>query len=327
MEHFIPVMIFVTVLLLTESVYYLYRERQLRSPSRIRERLHSALNEQERGPDNSFSSELLKLRFKSEIPTLHQVFSKFTIFEALENFLIQANCKWTVGRFFLTSLFLATAAWLPADHFLGGQVWGGWIGSLVAGSLPTIVLYFRKRDRERAFNEQLPDVLDLMARALRAGHSIPAAINFAGQESPEPAGPEFRRLFEEINFGMDIPAALRNLTKRVDCYDLRYLVTAITIQRETGGNLSELFDRLAYLIRERFKLMGQTRALTAEGRLSGHILTALPVVMGGMLYMIQPSYLMILLKDPMGIKILAGAVVMQIIGFLVIRKIVNIETL
>jgi tight adherence protein B len=326
MEHFIPVMIFVTVLLLTESAYYLYRERQLRSPNRLRERLHSALNEQESAPDSELSG-LLKLRFKSEIPTLNQVFSRFKIFEALENFLIQSNCKWTVGRFFLTSLFLATVAWLPADHFLGGQMWGGLIGSLIAGSLPTLVLYVRKRGRERAFNEQLPDVLDLMARALRAGHSIPAAINFAGQESPEPTGPEFRRLFEEINFGMDIPAALRNLSRRVECYDLRYLVTAITIQRETGGNLSELFDRLAYLIRERFKLMGQTRALTAEGRLSGHILTALPVVMAGMLYIIQPSYLMILIKDPMGIKILIGAVVMQIFGYLVIRKIVNIETL
>jgi tight adherence protein B len=326
MERFIPVMIFVTVLLMAESLFYLYRERQLRSPNRIRERLKSALNEQENKPETVFSG-LLKLRFKSEIPSLNQFISRFTIFESLESFLIQANCTWTVGRFLLTSLLIATVAWLPAKHFLGGRLLGGWMGSLIAGSLPALVLYNRKREREKAFNEQLPDVLDLMGRALRAGHSIPAAINFAGQESPEPAGPEFRRLFEEINFGMDVPAALKNLAKRVECYDLRYLVTAITIQRETGGNLGELFDRLAYLIRERFKLVGQTRALTAEGRLSGTILTVLPIVMAGILYMIQPDYLFILIKDPTGMKILVGAMVMQIVGFLVIRKIVNLEEL
>ena len=325
MDQFIPVLIFITVLLFTESVYYLYRERQLRAPKRVRERLKTVMEEQEeRGPE---TSSLLKIRFLSEIPSVNQVLLRIKAFKALEEFLAQANCTWTVGRFLFTTLLITMWAWLGTHLLLG---WNGAISSMAAaaaGSLPTVVLYGRKRDRGRAFEEQLPDVLDLMARALRAGHSIPGAIQFAGQESPDPTGPEFARVFEEINFGMDIQTALKNLAKRVDCYDLRYLVTAITIQRETGGNLSDLFDRLAHLIRERFKLIGQTRALTAEGRLSGRILTVLPFAMAGVLYLIQPDYLLVLFQDFTGKMIVGTAIAMQVMGYLIIRKIVNLDAL
>lgn len=325
MNQFIPVLIFITVLLLFESLYYLYRERRFRSPKRVRERLQAALNEQERGTPET--DDLLKFRFLSEIPGLNELLSKFKVFKRLERFLIQANCPWTVGRFLLTTLLVGTCGYSAAFLFLG---WGLGRASLVAlalGSLPTLILIGRKREREQAFEAQLPEVLDLMGRALRAGHSISGAIQFAGQESPEPAGPEFGRVFEEMNFGMDIHTALNNLSKRVDCYDLRYLISALTIQRETGGNLSELFDRLSHLIRERFKLIGQTRALTAEGRLSGRILIVLPFVMAGILYIIQPDYLLVLFKDSVGMMIVISALIMQGLGYVVIRKIVNLDHL
>jgi tight adherence protein B len=325
MNQFIPVLIFITVLLFIESLYYLYRERRFRAPKRVRERLQAALKEQEGGSQGT--DDLLKFRFLSEIPGLNEFLSKFKMFKTLEGFLIQADCTWTVGRFLLTTLLVVTCGYSTAFIFLG---WGLVKASMVAvavGSIPTLVLIGRKRDRERAFEAQLPDVLDLMGRALRAGHSIPGAIQFAGQESPKPTGPEFGRVFEEMNFGMDIQTALKNLAKRVDCYDLRYLIAALTIQRETGGNLSELFDRLSNLIRERFKLIGQTRALTAEGRLSGRILIVMPFVMAGILYIIQPEYLLVLFKDSIGMMIVLAALIMQVLGYLVIRKIVNLDQL
>jgi len=328
MDKFIPILIFITFLLFAESLYHIYQERGLRAPKRVRQRLRTALQEHNEGRQKGQeTSNLLKLRFLSEIPSVNQVFSRYKIFEGLERFLIQATSTWTVGRFIFTTLLLATCAWSGAYNFLQLGVLTAFIVAVAVGSLPTLVFYDRKRGRERRFEEQLPDVLDLMARCMRTGHSIPAAIQFAGQECPEPTGPEFRQVFEEINFGMDIPTALRNLTQRVDCYDLRYLVTAITIQRETGGNLSELFDRLAHIIRERFMLIRQTRALTAQGRLSGHILTVLPLVMAGILYMIQPEYLLVLFNDTAGKKMVTVALVLQVMGYLVIRKIVNLDRL
>ena len=286
MDKFIPLFVFVTVLLFTQSLYYLYRDRQLRAPKQVRQRLKTALEGHSDEPDGS--SRLLRFRFMSEIPSVNQFLSRIKFFKGIEAFLVQANSTWTVGLFLFTTLLLAMCAFSGTYIFLDKGKLVASAAAVLLGSLPVLVMYGRKRDRERAFEVQLPDVLDLMARALRAGHSIPAAIQFGGDESPEPAGPEFRRVFDEINFGMDISTALGNLASRVNCYDLRYLVAAIVIQRDTGGNLGDLFDRLAHLIRERFKLIGQTRSLTAEGRLSGNILTALPFAMAAVLFIIEP---------------------------------------
>ncbi len=321
----IPVLTFVSVLLLAESLYFVHRSRQLRSPKRIRQRLQSALAEHDQPMNGPLT--LMRARLKSEIPSLHQLLARYPVFQGLENFLIQANSSWTVGRFLLVSGLLGVSVWLVLTGVWHQPAVVGALGAIGAASVPTFVMYGRKRDRERAFQEQLPDLLDLMARALRAGHAVPAAINFAGQESPEPAGPEFQRVFDEINFGMDIPEALEHLDRRIQCYDLRFLIAAITIQRETGGNLSELFDRLATLIRERFKLIGQTRALTAQGRLSGVILSGLPFAMAALLYVVQPDYLMVLVENPLGQMMAGGALGLMVLGALIIRKIVNLEAL
>jgi tight adherence protein B len=325
MDKFIPLFIFITVLLFMESLYFLYRDHQLRAPKRVRQRLRTALEED--GVEPNKPSSLLRFRFMSEIPSINQVLSRFRVFKAIEEFLVQANCTWTVGRLMLTTLLIAMCAFSGTYIILEKGKLVAFLVALLFGSLPTLVLHGRKREREKAFEAQLPEVLDLMARALRAGHSISGAIQFGGEESPEPAGPEFTRVFEEINFGMDISTALGNLARRVSCYDLRYLVAAIVIQRETGGNLSDLFDRLAHLIRERFKLIGHTRALTAEGRLSGRILTVLPFAMAGILYIIQPEYILLLFESFTGKMIVMTAILMQVMGYLVIRKIVNLDTL
>jgi tight adherence protein B len=325
MDKLILLLVFITVLLLTESLYFLLKDRSLRAPKRVRQRLKE--NVQASSPEGKGTDGLLKSRSLSEIPGLDHLLSRFQSAARLEAFLARADSKWTVGRFALTTLLIATGTLFIAYHLIGFGMFSAFILGLAAGSLPTLFLSHRKRGREKAFEEQLPDLLDLMARALRAGHSLSGAIQFAGQESPDPAGREFRRVSEEINFGMDLPVALRNLGGRIDCYDLRYLVTAITIHRETGGNLGDVLDRLAYTIRERVKLVRQTEALTAEGRLSGRILIILPFVMAGVLYVVQPTYILILFNDPTGRMMMGLALLLQGIGYLLIRKMVHPEAL
>lgn len=323
MTVYILLLVFITILLFTQSLYYLHQSRQLRAPKRVRQRLKSVL---EGRPEETESPSLLKSRLMSANPSVNRILSQIAPFKKLEELLVQADLDWSVGRFLMMTSLLGIGSLLAA-HLFEIRIGVGVSLAAAVGSLPFLVLWHRKRQRMRAFEKQLPDLLDLVARSLRAGHSLNAAIGFAGQESPEPVGSEFSRVFDEINFGMDLPVALDNLTRRVDCEDLRYLIAAIRIQRETGGNLGELLDRLSYLIRERFKLLGQTRALTAQGRLSGYILAALPIGMGFLLYLTQPDYILPLMYDPTGQMILGVTAGLQLLGFLIIQKIVNIEVL
>lgn len=319
------VFIFICVLLAVESLYYLIKDR-VGAAKQARKRLRSALNAG--ASDAEDRSSLLVSRTLSDIPWLNQLLTLHrSVFQRVETLLKGANSNWTVGYLFLTSLLILASAWVVCHLVFERNVFISVVISLTAGSLPFFWLYRKRQAREVAFAEQLPDVLDLMARALRAGNSVSGAIQCAGHESPDPAGPELTRVFEEVNYGRGVTTALQNLAKRMQCDDLRYLVVALVIQQETGGNLNMLFDRLAHIIRERVKLVGQIQALTAEGRLSGTILTALPLVLVATLYWVQPEYLMTLFTDPMGQKMVAGAIGLQVIGYLVIRRLVNMETL
>ncbi|HEY5649292.1 MAG TPA: type II secretion system F family protein, partial [Nitrospiria bacterium] len=303
----------------------LLRNRQLHSPKKVRRRLEEAIRETGERPGDP--DNLLKIRILSDIPTLNQLLAKFRFSKAIADFLIQAGSSWTVGRFIFLSLMLGLGTFVLANLFLQKSL-GISLGAAVMGAyLPTF--YFRscKEKREQKFEDQLPEVLDLMGRGLRAGHSVTSAIQFAADESPAPAGPEFKRVFDEVTFGMDLPVALKNLARRVDCPDLRFMITAITIQREVGGNLSDLFDRLADLMRKRVVLIRQTRSLTAQGRISGQILIALPILMAAYLFVANPDYISLLYEDPLGLKIAIGAAVSMFLGHLVIQKIVNIDTL
>ncbi len=325
MKKLIGVFIFICVLIAVESLYYLIKER-LGAVKQVRKRLRSALGEPGEGATSP--SSLLISRTLSDIPWLNQLLVVHrSVFQSVEVLLQGANSGLTVGVVLLTCLLILASVWAVCHLVLGRTAFVSLAISLAAGSLPLFLLHFKKKAREHTFSEQLPDVLDLMGRALRAGHSVPGAIRCAGEESPDPAGHELTRVFEEVNFGRDVPTALQNLAKRVNCNDLRYLVVALIIQQETGGNLNTLFDRLAHVIRERIKLIGQTEALTAEGRLSGAILTALPLVLGGTLYVVQPEYLMTLFTDPIGQKMVFIAGSLQVVGFLIIRRIIRLDTL
>jgi len=190
---------------------------------------------------------------------------------------------------------------------------------------PVAWLLYRRKQRLRKFAAQLPEALELIARALRAGHSLAAGFSLVADEMSDPIGGEFSRTFEEQNLGVPLDEALEDLTMRVPNLDLKFFATAIILQRQTGGDLAEILDKIGYLIRERFKIWGQVQALTGEGRLSGVVLLALPPTLFAVVYRMNPDYLMLLFTDELGKKMLIGGIVMQLFGALVIRKIVNIR--
>jgi len=245
-------------------------------------------------------------------------------FRNLSQLFVQADTSLTATKFFLISAGLAFA----------GSVAGAATGispliipafTILSGVLPLLWLLLRRKKRLKAFARQLPDALELIARALRAGHSLASGFNLVAEEMTEPIGVEFQRVYEEQNLGIPMDEALMNMTNRVPNMDLRFFCTALILQRQTGGDLAEILDKIGNLVRERFRIWGQVQALTGEGRLSGIVLLALPPVLFGVVYYLNPDYVMVLFTDPMGRKMLAGGVIMQFIGALVIRKIVNIK--
>ena len=236
----------------------------------------------------------------------------------------QADTQLTFTRLAIISLVLAIGgAGLGAVlrlHLSLLPVVGGFMAFL-----PVFWLMWRRRQRLKAFAAQLPDAMDMLARGLRAGQGLGTGFSMVANEMPPPLGKEFGRVFEEQNLGISLEEALDSLTERVPNLDLKFFVTAVVLQRQTGGDLAEILDKIGSLIRERFQIWGQVQSLTGEGRLSGVVLLALPVVLFVTLYKLNPGYVMVLFTDPMGRKMLAFAVVMQVLGALCIRKIVNIK--
>jgi tight adherence protein B len=192
-------------------------------------------------------------------------------------------------------------------------------------SLPWLWVYQKRANRLKAFAAQLPDAMELVARALRAGHSLAAGLHVVAEEMPDPIAKEFRRVYEEQNLGIPLEEALKNLCERIPNLDLRFFVTSVAIQRQTGGDLAEILDRIGHVIRERFKILGQVKALTAEGRLSGVVLIAMPIGLFFLMLWMKPDYIRLLWTDPMGIQMSVGAIILVIIGSFAIKKIVDIK--
>lgn len=209
--------------------------------------------------------------------------------------------------------------------FVGIFLWAAPIVGLMTSVLPMAFISFKRKQRLKAFDRLLPQALELMSRALRAGHSLPAGFHLVAEQLSEPLGPEFARCYEEQNLGIPLEDALKEMTKRIPNVDLHFFVTAVIIQRQTGGDLAEILDKIGKLVRERFVIMGQVAALTGEGRLSGIVLLALPPFLFVVMLFVNRDYIMMLFNEEMGHWMLAFAVVSQIIGALVIRKIVNIK--
>ncbi len=236
----------------------------------------------------------------------------------------QADTSLTPTKFFVISAAMGVAGSIAAAATGLNPAFVP-IFTIITGILPLIWLVFRRRRRLKAFGKQLPDALELIARALRAGHSLAAGFNLVAGEMSVPISVEFQRVYEEQNLGIPMDEALKNLTIRVPNLDLKFFATALILQRQTGGDLAEILDKIGSLVRDRFRIWGQVQALTGEGRLSGIVLLGLPPCLFAAVYYLNPDYVMVLFTDPMGKKMLAGGVIMQILGALVIRKIVNIK--
>jgi tight adherence protein B len=260
----------------------------------------------------------------SSIPSLDRFLRRNKFAPQLQLMLEQAKLPWTVGRFFVYSAGMVVMGatlgnWSIPLGFIG------WIPGLAAGLLPFLWVLYKRSARFRRFNLQLPDAIELIARALRAGHALPSALVTVADEMTDPLGPEFRRTADELNFGLPFREALLNFTQRFPLPDLQFLVSAILVQKETGGNLAELLDKTAAVLRSRIQLKQKVRVYTAQGRMTGAILLALPVICFIILSVIKPGYGDPLLESEIGRKMIYGTIVSMTIGFFVIRRIVQVK--
>lgn len=261
---------------------------------------------------------LRKKRSLSKIPQLNLLLDKIPLVHKIDFLLQQANSRQPVGVFVLSSLVLALCGILLVRATFG-SVLAGLPVAAVLGAVPFIYIVIKKKNRMQKFERQLPEALELMAKALKAGHGFSVGMQMAAQEFDDPLGSEFEFMINEVNLGAGIDEALKNLTARVDCPDLRFFAVSVIIQKETGGNLAEILENIGYLIRERFKLRSKIRTLTAESRISSVVLVALPLFVASALLYLNPRYLRVLGTDPIGQALVAAAVIMMIAGIIIMK--------
>ncbi|HET9399913.1 MAG TPA: type II secretion system F family protein [Candidatus Acidoferrales bacterium] len=267
---------------------------------------------------------ILKEELLTNIPALYPMMRGNQICLAVLRLVKQAGSKWMVSSVMITSAVLAVVA--------------GWLGALIAdsaifgillviagGAAPYLYLYVQRGIRMARLESQLPEAVDLMARALRAGHPVPFAVEMVGQESPEPLASEFKMVSEQQTLGLPLREAILNLVQRVPREDVRMLATAILVQTETGGNLAQILDKTSALMRDRIRLRGQLRIYTAQGRITGWIICFLPFILFGIISLVNPGYEKILYTDPFGRNLIYTGAVLMTLGILIIRKIINVK--
>jgi tight adherence protein B len=247
-----------------------------------------------------------------------------TLVNPLRRLIDRSGMNVTVGLAVLGSAFGALIGGAFAGVITGSVAGVVLVGS-ACGALPLLVLRRAATKRLALFEDQFPEAIDLIARSLRAGHALTSALSLVGEEIPDPVGTEFRLLFERQNFGLSLTDALKEFAGRIPLLDARFFVTAVLIQRESGGNLSQVLDNLASVIRERFKVKRQVRVMSAHGRITGWVLGGLPMILAAVLFVIAPDHIGLLVTDPLGRQMLTGAALLQVIGVLAIRKIVDVE--
>jgi tight adherence protein B len=289
--------------------------------SKAAERLDSLVGKagrKESGADLLVKKALQDVDKKTLLDAITPQFFNFSrIFE-------QADVSIRPSALFGISLALGLAGAMLSS-LLAGSLYVAPVGALMFFCIPLMWLLYKRKARLKKFAGQLPDAMELVARALRAGHSLASGLHVVAEEMPLPIAKEFSRVYEEQNLGVSLEDALKNMSDRVPNLDLRFFVTAVNIQRQTGGDLAEILDKIGYVIRERYKILGHVKALTAEGRLSGVVLIAMPFGLFGLMLYMKPDYVSLLWTDPMGIQMAVFALVMQILGAVCIKKIVDIK--
>lgn len=313
--------IFIAVILMVEGLYGFWNDSRGPEAKRISRRLQMMSAGWHAGQKNT---SILKQRMLSETPQIQQWLLRVPRAHLLDKLIEQAGLKLNVSQFCLVSLVCGFAGLMLTLAFHWPLLVAVALGISAAG-IPWLFLLGRKKKRLNRIEEQLPDALDLMSRALRAGHALPSAIKMVGEEMVDPIAGEFGIMFDEVNYGVPIGDALKNLAVRVPSTDVSYFVVAVQIQRETGGNLTEILGNIAAIVRERLKLFGQIRTYSAEGRLSAWILALLPFCMAALLNVVNPGFMAVLWTDPAGNKLLAPMALLMVIGIFWMRKVIRIR--
>lgn len=317
---FFGVTIFVLSLLVIELCFHALSVFQNPDRALVRKRLSRSLAEGSQDTDNT----LLKKQVLSDVPFLNQILTKMPWFGKLQLTINQANMKYTLGFFILISLTFGLVGYLAGSALLK-TTWQPALAALGLACLPYFHLLMKKKERMGKFEKQLPEALDLIARALKAGHAFTTGMKLVSEEFKDPIGPEFDETLDEINFGLSVADALKNLTRRVECLDLKFFVVSVILQRETGGNLAEIIESLAHLIRERFKFRRKVQVLSAEGKLSAVILLILPFVLFAGILFLNPDYMEVLITDPIGKTISTISIIMMVVGVFFIRRIIDVD--
>jgi tight adherence protein B len=320
MPYLLALVVFVAVTLLVFATASLWDQRKAQSRV-LRNRLSPDQKANEpTAPDAAF----LRDEVLSRIPAFDSYLRRSERVTALQKTLAQGNIDLRAGNFLM---LCAAAALLFAvvAFILGGNILFGWAGALLGFFIPYAYASHMRTKRFQKFEEKFPEAIDTLARAVRAGHAFTTALEMIANEVSEPVAGEFRQLFEEQKFGLPVRDALLNLTDRIPLVDVKFFVTAVMLQRETGGNLAEILDNLSYVIRERFKILRQVRVHTAQGRLTMVLLMALPPTIVVIMLLINPGFIRPLFADPLGHALIVGGITLQTMGYFVIRKIIRIQ--
>jgi tight adherence protein B len=320
MIFLVAILVFAMVSLAVFGVLTLLDQRQARART-IRDRLS---NVQATTPELAQDFALLRDEMLSRIPALDTLLRRSERVSLLQKTLTQGNVNIRAGNFLMICLICALVFALLL-YAIGGNVLFGWAGLLLGFFLPYAYASHMRAKRFHLFEEKFPEAMDTLARAVRAGHAFTTALELIASEVSEPVAGEFRQLYEEQKFGLPVREALINLTERVPLVDVKFFVTAVMLQRETGGNLAEILDNLSYVIRERFKILRQVRVHTAQGRLTMVLLMALPPAIVVIMLMMNPGFIRPLFVDPLGHALIVAGITLQTIGYFFIRKIIQIQ--
>src|SRR6202140_2842122 len=317
----IAFLVLVLVALAVFSVLSLLDQRSARARL-IKERLANERKAPERAPEEELA--LLRNEQLSQIPAFDMILRRSARVTEIEKILEQDGLSMRAGIFLAFSALAGIVASIVA-YVLSKHVEVAWVTLLVGFLLPYSNASFRRNKRFEKFEELFPEAIDTLARAVRAGHAFTTALEMISNEVAEPVCTEFRQLYEEQKFGMPVRDALINLTERMPLVDVKFFVTAVMLQRETGGNLAEILDNLSYVIRERFKIQRQVRVYTAQGRLTMALLMGMPTISVVVMLVLNPSFIHPLFNDPIGHTLVVAGIVLQTIGYFVIRKIIRIQ--
>ena len=292
--------------------------------ARVQMRLDSITGEAPHPLDKPGAASLLREEFVQGSPYLTLLLRGFPRLRDLGLWLEQAGMTMSPRRFTQVAAIVTVFGGILGLLFSGTAL-GLFVGILVGVMLPFLFLRFKTRHRQKGFEKQFPETLRMLATSLKAGHALPAGIQMLGEELPPPVGLEFAKVSQESGLGLSIDDALKNMLRRMDNPDLRFFVTSVMIQRETGGNLATILHQLDALIRERFKIRGQVKAMTAPGRMTGMVLGVMPLGVGGFIAFLNPVYMAPMWNTPLGRTLAVGGFVLQLMGYLVIRRIVNVR--